>query len=536
MRAELQRARQTRALTSLVTAGTAFLSFISPPNKPVPPDGLRFLASTPAESVSSSIHSVQCPVSITAPTTIQAIQVELTCYSAVQGHFGPQSRNSGLLVDSPEMTLARYRWRYHLSRGGGSPGLFFVYYGRDETGGTGQGPAPKALDGWDKLPVRKYPLPKAEAPADPVYIFPAPGRAVSAAGVLPGAMPGQVPPPQGQQQRPPGQPGQQQQQQQQGQPGMMGTPNRFPGAPYGVPGMQGTPQNQAQAQAYYRQQQLAALQMQQAQGGGGMDPRQYQQMIAQQQQAAMAYQAAQQQQSSPGGHGPDGPPQQQQQNPAYAAQLAQYQQVQQQQVQQQQAALAAQQAQQQAQQKAILAQQQARAAASRAPPPPPSTNAAARPPIAQAPGPPPSAAIPEDDPDVLDLLTARQLAIARYAKQHDLLFGLLGEPWTVKEVVEGKKRKGDSALSSALQGESIGRLEELAISAGRREGENEAAGEKKDDSMLDDAASGKPLSLEERRAELLKMQQETEKEIEEMKARFEKQKASLQARPSVQVA
>lgn len=127
-----------------------------------------------------------------------------------------------------------------------------------------------------------------------------------------------------------------------------------------------------------------------------------------------------------------------------------------------------------------------------------------------------------------------------------MLAGLMGEPWKVSEIVEGKKRKREAADSAKTKGgEKVerGKLEELAISVGRFS--EEVKGEEKDGDKEKADPTTEPstpitavkrsLTLEERREQLLKMQQETEKEIEEMKERFEKQKHGLKSRPGVVV-
>lgn len=319
--------------------------------------------------------------------------------------------------------------------------------------------------------------------------------------------------------RPPGPPQQQQPQFPQG----AGQPGQYP------PGQS----------PYHRQQQLAAManaqqMMQQSNAGGGIDPRQYQQQMLAQQQAAMAFQAAQGGAGGMGGGmmggmpsmgGPQNPGGV---NPAAYNQLAQYQAAQAQQ-QQQQAHLAAQQQQQQHQAALMAAQQKARAAAAARPKP-------SLPPQA-VPVPPPNAAHDEDhspNADILDVLTARQLAIHRFAKNHELFTSIV-DPWKVMDVLAGKKRlreiedqvkAGRSVTSGGIAG--LGKtteLSELACQAIRfPEGTGTKAG------PAADAEPPKKMSLEDRKKRLLELQAEADREVEELKKRFEEQTAASRER------
>lgn len=167
-------------------AGTAFVAFLAP-NRAPPPDGLRYLPAP--ERYSTTTHTVTCPVTLANPTQLQATQVELECVTTLHGHFPPTSRNSGLLPDSPELYLSRFRRRYRISKGAGSPSLWFFWWGRDEHGGAGMGDAPPAQAAWEREPVRAYPLSK-NAPTEPVWVFGSKVRGAGPAGGLPGYAPG----------------------------------------------------------------------------------------------------------------------------------------------------------------------------------------------------------------------------------------------------------------------------------------------------------------------------------------------------------
>ncbi|KAK4702566.1 hypothetical protein P7C70_g3662, partial [Phenoliferia sp. Uapishka_3] len=170
--------------------GSALLAFLQP-SRPPPPDGLRYLPASPSETISSTTHTVSCPTTIQQPTTISTIQVQLSCYTITNGHLPPTSRTSGLLPDSPELRLSRYRKRWHISKGGGHPNLWLYYWGRDHSGGKGPGAeeAPLAPQGWEREPIRAYPLSK-NPQTEPVWVF---GSRIRMAG--PGSMPGSAPPP-----------------------------------------------------------------------------------------------------------------------------------------------------------------------------------------------------------------------------------------------------------------------------------------------------------------------------------------------------
>ncbi|GAA6054329.1 hypothetical protein JCM3770_001437 [Rhodotorula araucariae] len=324
-------------------AGTTFLALLNPPTR-VPPDGLRYLYGDPStERRTTSIHTVACPTSLAAPTQNQSLQVELECFTALCGHLPPFTRDHPLPPGSQELRLTRFRKRWRLTNGQ-QPGLWFFWWGRDDSGGTGAGPAPLAPPGWDATPVRSYPLQRpANIPATPLFPFPAPHR------MPPGAAAALAPA-----------------QQARTQP--------QPIAP--------APPAQQHAALAARQQQLAALASQASLGGlaaganvAALEARQQQYLLAQQRQ------------------------QQAQMSAAAAATTTQL-----------------------------------RKAAATAP--------AAAPQAA----PPASASAAAYDEtlftDVLDLLSPRQLAIHRYATQHDLVAGVF-DAWTTRDVEAGLPRRRD---------------------------------------------------------------------------------------------
>ncbi|GAA5907871.1 hypothetical protein JCM8208_001967 [Rhodotorula glutinis] len=450
-------------------AGTAFLALLHPSQQrptSVPPDGLRYLVAEPNERRTLSRHAVSCPTSLANPTQHQSIQVELECLTSACGHLPPLSPEHPPSSSSPpELRLTRFRKRWRITNGQ-NPTLWFFWWGRDESGGMGQGSAPQAPPGWTTTPVRQYPLQRPpNAPTQPLFPFPSPSRmppgAASAAPA--GAAPSPAPPPPhgGVATAPP-------------PPGTPQTRTPFaqfqpPPGPGGVGVGVGTPQQQAALAAasaatpYARQQQLAQLvaNANQAQGASGVGPAgggggalaggganaalearqaQYQQ---QQQQAAAAAAAAAAGRGAPppvlgsGGAG------------AYAgAQQPSQLQAQQQQQQQQQAYLIAQQrahAQAQAQ-----AQAQAHAQASQPQqqrrPTMPASAASSRLGAAGAAHAPPPAPLAYDDTlftDVLDLVSPRQLALHRLSTAHDLVQPLFDSAWTARDVLGGAPRTRD---------------------------------------------------------------------------------------------
>ncbi|BGP41383.1 hypothetical protein JCM10450v2_005425 [Rhodotorula kratochvilovae] len=339
-------------------AGTAFLALLNPPTR-VPPDGLRYLYGEPGtERRSTSVHTVACPTSLAAPTQNQQLQVELECFTALCGHFPPFTRDQPLPPGSPELRLTRFRKRWRLSNGQ-HPGLWLFWFGRDDSGGTGAGPAPHAPPGWDATPARQYPLQHpANVPATPLFPFPAPHRMPpGVAGGAPGTAQARAPPP---------------------------VQPIAPAPALAQPQGYATPQQQQQAALAARQQQLAALASQASLGGlaagsnvAALEARQQQYLLAQQrqQQAQMPQQQQQQQRAA-------ATPQLRKPAPAPAAQPA----------------------------------------------PPASASAAAY-----------------DETlftDVLDLLSPRQLAMHRYATQHDLLAPVF-DAWTARDVEAGLPRRRD---------------------------------------------------------------------------------------------
>ncbi|GAA5926771.1 uncharacterized protein JCM15063_000366 [Sporobolomyces koalae] len=159
-------------------AGTALLSLMTPPNRSAPNDGLRYAVPDAVERRTVTQHTVACPVSVTAPTQNQQIQIELECYTSYQGHFPSMSREQAIRANSPEMRLTRFRKRWRITNGQ-YPSLWFFWWGRDEHGGAGPaaGPAPRAPPGWERAPVRNYPIVRdPNVPTAPVYPFPGPSR------------------------------------------------------------------------------------------------------------------------------------------------------------------------------------------------------------------------------------------------------------------------------------------------------------------------------------------------------------------------
>lgn len=341
-------------------------------------------------------------------------------------------------------------------------------------------------------------------------------------------------------------------------------------------GPPGTPLNLQQQQqlAFARQQQLAAMQaanvggaaaMGQPQssagaggmGASGMDPRM--QMYQQQMLAQAQLAAAQQQQAggagvmqgrmgqggmmgaaAGGNTGAMGPP------GGFNPQMAQYQAMQQQQ-------------QAQLQQQQLATAQAVAAQKARLPPAPsPVSVAAGGTPRAKSASVPPQPAAPhhvvggvglnpapitaEEDPtshsDIFDVVTARQLAANRFARQHDLLAGVF-EPWHVDAIVDGKKRKrelddavklGRNPLQGGFAGvaQRDGELSSLACTAVEAQVASMDKGpiatvlsQAQAQNQADKKEQFPMLSVEERRAKLLKMKEAAERDIDEMKKRFE---------------
>ncbi|GAA5846352.1 hypothetical protein JCM9279_001340 [Rhodotorula babjevae] len=441
-------------------AGTAFLALLHPSQQrptSVPPDGLRYLVAEPNERRTLTRHAVSCPTSLANPTQHQTLQVELECLTSACGHLPPLAPDQPLALNSPDQRLTRFRKRWRITNGQ-NPSLWFFWWGRDESGGMGQGSAPTAPPGWGNTPVRQYPLQRPpNAPTQPLFPFPSPNRmppgTPSAA-----AAPSPAPPPPGlvaataaaAAARPP-----------------PGTPQarapfaQFPQQP-GPGGGLGTPQQQAALAAasaatpYARQQQLAQLvanaSASQAQGvgaggaqGAALEARQAQ--YQQQQQAAAAAAAAAAGRGAPpsvlaGGPGQYGvvpAPVPHAQGMGMSAQQLQ--------AQQQQAYLVAQQrahaqAQAQAHAHAQVPHPQRRPTM---PPPSSSSRLGHAPAHAHAHGPAPAPLAYDDTlfTDVLDLVSPRQLALHRLSTAHDLVQPLFDSPWSARDVLAGAPRTRD---------------------------------------------------------------------------------------------
>ncbi|GAA5858745.1 hypothetical protein JCM1840_006538 [Sporobolomyces johnsonii] len=487
-------------------AGTALLALLNPPQRPPPADGLRYLVPESHERRTVTRHTVSCPVNISAPTQNQPIQVELECFTSMHGHLPPLNRNQALPPDSPELRLFRFRKRWRITNGQ-YPGLWFFWWGRDEHGGAGGGGAPMAPPGWDRSPVRAYPLVRdPNVPNQPMYPFPGPGRMPQGMGAA-GAGAG------GAQAAMIAGPG--------GAMGAPGTPqSRMNPAAAFTPAQQ---QPQLSTNPYARQEQLAALAgtpLGMGTGNPTLEARQAQYLAQQQQQQARAAAGY----GAPPGAAPAP-------NYPYAMNPAQMQQAQQ--------ALA----QQQAAQRLAAQQQQAAAAAAannraqqaqRKPVVAPSAPAAAPPPSV-----PPSAqhALELEAPshDILDVLTSRQLAIHRLAKNQDLVAPIL-DAWTVPAILAGQKRKREveeairTGAVSTRTGESRGGVAGLGREHSLTLLGTSAARVAVMGAMGKDPAKA-IIPLEERKARLSKMLEEVEKETEAMQKRHEEQVAKVKAQP-----
>ncbi|KAI5480843.1 hypothetical protein MNV49_006652 [Pseudohyphozyma bogoriensis] len=448
--------------------GASLVCFLHPPTRNPPPDGVRYLPSAPTETVShSGPLVVQCPTSLAAPTTPSQVTCILTCYTTSLGHLPPHSRSAPLPPDSLDRKLTRYRKRYHISRGAGVPGLFFVYFGK-----TTDPDPPPILDGWDQEPSRAYPLPFADVPTHPVFIFGGRDRPASFPGAqLPGAP---TPPP-----NPlplldpfPSSP----------------TPNPSPSPTMMSTGQPPAPSSQQQrmAQQQYLQAQAAQAAYAQALAGGpgGQNP-----MMA-------------------GGVPPGGP------GSAYALQQQHYMQAQQNQ-QRQMMAAAAQQQQQQAQmmrasQAAQMQQAQAQAHAAQA-------HAAQVQKMED---------IHSSMGDIFDLVTARQLAMNRFSKNHDTFSGVL-DPLNVREILE-KGASGGKHASKRKVGE-LGELAVTFITAGEKEKDKDK--DKDKDKESEGQVEKKTRTVEERRDALLKMKERLEEEARESEERFQRRVESITKAP-----
>jgi len=317
------------------------------------------------------------------------------------------SREQILPPNSPELRLTRFRKRWRIVNGQ-YPALWFFWWGRDEHGGAGTGTAPMAPTGWDRSPVRPYPLVKdPSVPTQALYPFPGPSRnapgstsATTGGGGGAGNGSAMLPP---------------------------GTPRTVI-----LPGQQGTPA-QLSTNPPARQEQLAALQVSQLAvnpSNTNLEARQAQ-FLAQQQAQARALAAA-------GVPPPVG----------YAAQIQQAQVI----AQQTAARNAAIQQQQQiamANQRAAVAQAQAgRKGAA----PPHSAQSAQAPPPFVAPS--RELVLDSETPnvDIFDVLTSRQLAIHRLATAQDTLLPIF-DPWTTSSILAGQKRKRE--VDDAIRSEAM---------------------------------------------------------------------------------
>ncbi|GAA5948847.1 hypothetical protein JCM3765_003924 [Sporobolomyces pararoseus] len=460
-------------------AGTALLALLSPPNRPAPNDGLRYLVPDSTERRTVTHHTVACPVSITAPTQNQSIQVELECYTSFQGHLPPTSRDQILPPNSPELRLTRFRKRWRITNGQ-YPALWFFWWGRDDSGGTGSGITQPAPVGWDRTPVRSYPIVRDPTiPTASLYPFPGPGRL-----------------------QPP------------------------TAAANGGPGGGGLGGQSSQGQI-------------QAGGGGGVDPRQaylvqqqQQQLIMQQEARAQALAASQAAAAAGGGNVPLGynmtPAQMQQ------AQLLSQQQAQQRLAAQQQSPYATQgrglpppQAQTPSQgRKPTLPPHASLGSTAQPPPPPPPSSASQREPILDSTTP---------TVDVLDLLTSRQLAIHRLALSQDSLAPIF-DAWSTSAILAGHKRKReveeamktetvDSRTGESLGGiAGFGREHSLTILGTSAARVAVHAGMGKD-------VKKATFSLEERKAKLSAMLERIKQETESMEKKHEEVVTKIKTNP-----
>ncbi|GAA5972106.1 hypothetical protein JCM11641_002496 [Rhodosporidiobolus odoratus] len=372
-------------------ANTAFLTLFNPPTRSVPADGLRYLYTEPNEHRTLSQHTVAIPISAQNPSQTQRIQVELECFSSFAGHFPPVSPTQPLQPGSPELRLTRSRKRWRITNGN-APGLWFFFWGRDESGGLGQPVAQNAPPGWDRAPVRAYPLVKPpNVPAAPIFPFPAPAQFAAAAA-------------------PPGTP--------------QARPQAAPTNPQASQTPAQTQQLASAANPYLRQQQLAALAGQTPLAMSTSNPTL--EARQQQYQAQQAQQALAAQQGRATGAYPD---------PRSAASGYPYT------VTPQQLA--------QAQHAQLLAAQQAATTQTPVAPLP----FRSRKPVAIAPASAASSApaattnlnVPpqhkEATPltDILDVLTPQQLAAHRFVRNHDFLAPLC-DPWATSAILAGEPR------------------------------------------------------------------------------------------------
>lgn len=411
------------------------------------------------------------------------MQVELECFTAVCGHLPP--REQPYPPNSPELRLTRFRKRWRITNGQ-YPNLWFCFWGRDESGGAGQGRAPNAPAGWDSMPARQYPLQRPpNVPTTAIYPFPGPNR-----------------------QPPPAQPG---------TPQNARAPQNYatPQAPFTT-----TP-----ASGLARQQQLAALQNQAALGLSSSNPT----LEARQQQFQAQQQAMAAQQGRAGYTDPRLPP-------GYPAGLTP-----QQQLQAQQAFLLAQQQRQQQQPVAPSTTDRAQVQASRAAMTAQASAARAQrkawgsePSVAQ-----PSSAVAlntHDDTapptDILDHLTPRKLAIHRYAHNHDILAPIF-DPWPTSSILSGEPRRREveevlatTGISSRSGEPRLGAVPGLGRDGGLAMLATSAA------RISAFAALGKEpekarLPLEERRNQLHKMLENIEGSIQRMEERHQEKVAQI---------
>lgn len=134
------------------TAGTSAIIWHDPSRSNWPSDGIRYLSQAQdingphaGEKFSTSSHPM--------PNNVSGI-VELETGVVSGGIFPPSNPAIPLSKDSPELTMARYRLRWRIITPNlGNLALWLVYWGRDERT-TQRAPA-----GWEREPIRRYPLP-----------------------------------------------------------------------------------------------------------------------------------------------------------------------------------------------------------------------------------------------------------------------------------------------------------------------------------------------------------------------------------------
>ncbi|GAA94799.1 uncharacterized protein L969DRAFT_105890 [Mixia osmundae IAM 14324] len=155
--------------------GTQLLIFLRDGH--LPPDGIRYAPSyVVTRTPPTGMASENLPME--TRDELRFGNADLEVVTTHSGFLPPITPDRP--VDPSECDLSRYRVRYRLTRGG-MPQLCVVYYGRDPSrmanALTGQIPPECRIppnQGWERQPMRRYPLPGMDMPQGSTHTAPPP--------------------------------------------------------------------------------------------------------------------------------------------------------------------------------------------------------------------------------------------------------------------------------------------------------------------------------------------------------------------------